>query len=333
MQDQDIIPAEVVVAQIQVRTPSYDDETEHIQTIKASIDADVCRRELEVFEEEEVVDIDEVVTMACSSPSDSREACQTTCQVSGRCSSVSTGAEEIDDNAPGTVESSWSGDLQDSDVEAAVLEMFDDVEIVEPAEQPDERIQRTFPAPEAPKKAPVFKETLNTTLADVWGVLANNYCVPQVRLIKEFHNGLALQASPWQEANERIISALARQMSYKMPLGGSSALASLVSLPEFSEVSSLCRLVRNPKEILLQEEITTAGVPLADSFRCFVTLSFEEQLHGGIVFQKWVEVQWVKQLSWSQRPLKMPLERRVAADAAASGRSLHQILKQEIANI
>mmetsp|Transcript_42572 Transcript_42572/g.77318 ORF Transcript_42572/g.77318 Transcript_42572/m.77318 type:complete len:349 (-) Transcript_42572:143-1189(-) len=323
-------PAERVIAQVEAQSPSYRDDDRHLEHCDAKHSASDCRS-CYISIDEQLAEDEEPGQLADAK------------QVRGRLSTVSTWLESttVADGPDGLsaktvcTSSQHSEDLQDLDQEplspTSAFNGTDDgeslLEIMDSVEPLSQQAQQKLPEPKAPNKAPVFVEKLDATLADVWAAFAQTHSRPQARLVNEFHHGRSLQATRWEEDSR---GDLTRRLSYKMPLSGSSALAAVVSLPEHSQVSSVCRMARTSKEIILQELVTTAGIPLAENFQCLVILSFQELAGGGLQFKKWLEVQWVKPLTWSQKPVRFPLERKATADAVASGRLLHEILRQEL---
>mmetsp|Transcript_31177 Transcript_31177/g.71176 ORF Transcript_31177/g.71176 Transcript_31177/m.71176 type:complete len:348 (-) Transcript_31177:138-1181(-) len=322
-------PAERVVAQVEVQRPTYRDDDRHHEHDDANrVASDDCRSSYISMNEQLLAEDEEPNKLG--DPKQARD----------RLSTVSTWLESnavldgLSAKAAST-SSQRSEDLQDIDQEpmspASAFNGSNDaeplLEIMDTVEALSQQAQQKLPKPMAPTKAPVFVEKLDATLADIWAVYAQTHSRPQARIVNEFHHGKSLQATRWEEDS---LGALTRLVSYKMPLSGSSALAAVISLPEHSQVSSVCRLARTESEIILQELVTTAGIPLAENFQCLVTFAFQEQAGGGLQFKKWLEVQWVKPLTWSQKPVRFPLERKAAADAVASGRLLHDILRQEL---
>lgn len=145
--------------------------------------------------------------------------------------------------------------------------------------------------------------------------------------MRETLNAIEMRTSSWKRGVRP--GAMVRDSHIIMPVPPDvpRAVALILGMPETVTVTATFQFRRSGEEATLVMHSSTHGVPFGDSFRVEDTIRFGPHANG-VEFRKWTKAAWIKPMSWTLKPVKIFLERKVRSEARAGCTIMERMLRE-----
>lgn len=155
---------------------------------------------------------------------------------------------------------------------------------------------------------------------------------PLVAILRDAYDGKDESVTPWAP-HHTLPGAHGNQVHCWVPPPKEVPSLALKAVGASKAVSSTTQhsLLSGGDRAVLIQETQVAGALYSDHFQVRHTHSFAPDPAGGLEWQSWVQVVWVKPLPWTHRFVEVVLERQVHAKALASGATFAALLERRSA--
>lgn len=193
---------------------------------------------------------------------------------------------------------------------------------------------RNVPLPMVPASAkPNYSGMIeNTTVREIkHAILMAEQC-PLQRFLDEVAGCEGISATDWMECTEQPGTQVRKVLwSAAMPADMSDTIRRLLSLPPQISGTTVWRLQDSGGNLALIQHSYSRNVMYGDRFRLQNTLRFSPSPSGnGVQLDSFADTIWVSPLPWTHAGVKVFLERRSRAEAAAGTAELKRLIEEAL---
>merc|ERR1712046_517544 len=169
----------------------------------------------------------------------------------------------------------------------------------------------------------------NATMKGIRKFVGKSRKWPLRIFMEDYHKIIDVEEAPWAPSS-RVPGTFMRRLRFKMPMPDDvpPTLRMLVRIPDLSTTTYLARLGCSQDQIVLVTEACSHDVTYGESFWVQDVLVFTNNPDGGVLFEKFTHVRWVKALPWYASALGTFIEMKAKSDAKAQGKFLVEYLSR-----
>lgn len=200
---------------------------------------------------------------------------------------------------------------------------------------PDADVADCFALP--PAKSPETDEPIYSEVLDHvdFPTLLRTMCGAHWIFEKQYQEDLGafdIKATKWTQG-KRLPTTKVRKVTFQMPLKDiPAAAAALVSIPENTHVTVICRAESSEDSLTLIMHTCTHDVMFGENFRVQDVFSFKS-VDDGLEFKKWTSVIWIKPLSFVYSAITVAVESQTKTKSQEAGAYLAKLLRQTVGDI